>query len=120
MHDTPKHIKRKLRELATAAHEEELRRALLPLADDLDRMRRGELSSHAVSDRMHALHDGEVREMWKMYVLGDPHISVAYAVHTGILAPGSIPADVMPWIEPAIGFYRITAATESHEGADEE
>jgi hypothetical protein len=45
MADTPRRIKRLLREHAAAAHEEELRRALVPVADAFKRWERGELGS---------------------------------------------------------------------------
>jgi len=63
--DLPKPIKRMLREQAARAHEEELRRALLPLAAAFDRWRAGELDSFALSDLIHEFHDGESREIWK-------------------------------------------------------
>ena len=61
MEDTPKHVKRALRELAGAAHEEGLRRALVPLQAGFDRWARGELSSGELTDnrgfRNHELTD---------------------------------------------------------------
>jgi len=45
MADTPRRIKRLLRECAAAAHEEELRLALLPVAEAFSRWEKRELGS---------------------------------------------------------------------------
>jgi len=45
MADTPKRIKRLLREQGGRAHEEELRRALVPVAEAFKRWEHGELGS---------------------------------------------------------------------------
>lgn len=111
--DRTKKIKRLLREQAGAAYEEELRRALLPLAGDFDRRRRGELSSPELSDRIHRFHDGAAREIWKTYHLADPGMSVAYAIHNGILGRESVPAELMPHLGGALAFYRDIDAFEA-------
>jgi hypothetical protein len=49
MAETPKRIRRLLREYAAAAHEEELRRALLPVAEAFKRWERRELDSSELS-----------------------------------------------------------------------
>ncbi|MBV8169038.1 MAG: hypothetical protein JO021_19745, partial [Alphaproteobacteria bacterium] len=46
----PKRIKRMLRECAGKAHDEELRRALLPLADAFKRWERNELQSYDLKE----------------------------------------------------------------------
>ena len=53
--EPPKRIKRLLREFATRAHEEESRRALIPLANAFERWSRGEADSFELSDLVHAL-----------------------------------------------------------------
>ena len=111
MQDIPKHIKRKLRELAGAAHEEELRRALLPLADDFDRMRRGELSSSELTQRLVHFMDGPVDEMEKRYYDLPLPISVAYAVHTGVLSRQGIAPEVLEHLRLPLEFYRMQDET---------
>ena len=58
MGDIPKRVKRLLREYASAAHEEELRRALLPLAEAFKRWEHGDLDSGELSDLIHRFHQG--------------------------------------------------------------
>ena len=58
MTETSKGIKRLIREFAATAHEEELRRALLPLADAFKQWEREELDSFALQERIHKFHQG--------------------------------------------------------------
>ena len=105
MPELPKRLKRLLREHVAAAHDEELRRALLPLADDFDRWRRGEMSSGELSERIHNFHHGPAREIWKMYNYGSPALSLAYAIHQGILPRESVPPEVLEVLGPSLNFY---------------
>ena len=59
--DIPKRVKRLLREYASAAHEEELRRALLALAEAFKRWEHGDLDSGELSDLIHRFHQGPAR-----------------------------------------------------------
>ena len=61
MTETSKRIKRMIREYAAAAHKEELRRALLPLADAFKRWEREELDRFALQDLIHQFHQGAAR-----------------------------------------------------------
>ena len=105
MSDSTKHLKRLLREHAALAHEEELRRALLPLADDFDRWRRGELGSGELSARIHDFHDGAAREIWKTYTYGASELAVAHAIHTGILQREHVPPELLKVLAPTLAFY---------------
>ena len=97
-------VGRALRDLAAAAHEEELRRALLPLADAFDAWRAGRLSSGDLSERIHAFHQGPARELFARY---DPRLvrfAVARAIHAGILPRESVPAEVLDFLAAALEF----------------
>ena len=67
MADVPKRIKRLLREYAAAGHEEELRRALLPVSEAFGRWARRELGSGELSEIIHRFHQGPARELWIRY-----------------------------------------------------
>ena len=58
MADMPKRIKCLLREQAGQAHEEELRRALVPVAEAFKRWEHGEHGSAELSDIIHRFHQG--------------------------------------------------------------
>src|SRR2546422_6315186 len=87
MAETPKRIKRLLREYAAVAHEEELRRALLPVAEAFKRWEREELDSGELSEIIHKFHQGPARDLWVRYNtdrkstrLNSSHGYISYAV----------------------------------------
>ena len=84
MHQPAKSVKRALRELAAAAHEEELRRALLPVAAAFEEWRSGQLGSGELTERMHEFHQGPARELYKRYNSGPLEFAVAQAIVAGV------------------------------------
>ena len=111
MGDIPKRVKRLLREYASAAHDEELRRALLPLAGAFKRWEQGELGSGELSDLIHRFHQGPARELFLRY--NTPHLAapVAYAVAAGILDRTAVPGEVLEHLTGMIEFYEKELAT---------
>ena len=111
MADTPKRIKRLLREYAAAAHEEELRRALLPISEAFGRWERRELGSGDLSEIIHRFHQGPARELWVRY--NAPHLEmvVAFAITTGVLGRDTIPAELLEHLVRAMRFYEEEQAT---------
>ena len=111
MADTPKRIKRLLREYAAAAHEEELRRALLPISEAFGRWERKELGSGELSEIIHRFHQGPARELWVRY--NTPHLEmvVAFAITTGVLGRDTIPAELLEHLAGAMRFYKEEQAT---------
>ena len=105
MEDTPKQIKRALRELAAAAHEEELRRALVPLRAKFDRWARGELSSGELTDNIHQFHQGLARELFARYNSGMLDAAVAYAIVSGFINRSDVPPAVLSHLARALAFY---------------
>ena len=67
MQETPKAIKRLVREWAGIAHDRDLRQALGALHGQFGRWERGEISSFELNDFVHQFHDGASREIWKRY-----------------------------------------------------
>ena len=67
MKATTKTLKRQLRELSGLAHEEELRRALVPLADAFKRWQAGRLGSGALANLIHEFHQGPAKELFDRY-----------------------------------------------------
>ncbi len=120
MRDLPRYIKRMLREHVALAYEEELRRALLPLADDFDRWRRGEMASAEMSHRIHLFHQGPAREIWKTYNLGAPTTSVAYAVHSGILDREQLPPELLEALRGVLVMWESLEAPAPEEEREED
>jgi hypothetical protein len=111
MSDTPKRIKRLLREYAAAAHEEELRRALLPVAEAFGRWERRELGSGELSEIIHQFHQGPARDLWVRY--NAPHLEmvVAFAITSGLLGRYTIPAELLEYLAGSMRFYEEEQAT---------
>src|SRR5256712_14105332 len=82
MAETPKRIKRLLREYAAVAHEEELRRALLPVAEAFKRWEREELASGEVSEIIHKFHQGPARDLWVRYNTAHLEMAVGFGLPT--------------------------------------
>jgi hypothetical protein len=113
MADVPKRIKRLLREYAGAAHEEELRRALLPVSEAFGQWARRELSSGALSEIIHRFHQGPARELWVRYNASHLEMPVAFAITTGVLARETIPAELLEHLAGALRFYEEVQADAS-------
>ena len=94
-------MKGALRELAARAHEEDLRRAMLPVSAAFDRWKARDLESGDLAQIIHEFHDGPARKLYKLYN-GDHRWAVAYAIANGILSVDVVPADVLEYCRPAI------------------
>jgi hypothetical protein len=110
--DMPKRVKRLLREYAAVAHEEELRRALLPLAEAFKRWERGDLGSGELSGLIHRFHQGPARELFVRY--NTPYLvaPVAYAVVEGVLDRTAMPDELLEHLAGMIAFYQEESATQ--------
>lgn len=111
MADTPKRIKRLLREHAREAHEEELRRALVPVAEAFKRWERGELGSGELSEIIHRFHQGPSRELFVRYNTPYLEMAVAYAIAAGVLDRQKIPTELRDHLARALEFYESEQAT---------
>lgn len=100
-HEAPKRIKRLLRELAAKAHEEELRRALTPLAKAFDRWSRGEVDSFELSDLIHEFHQGPSRDLFVRYTRRPHDSTVVYAAAAADIG------DAHAWYERARPGVRV-------------
>jgi hypothetical protein len=105
--ELPKGIKRALRDLAGRAHETALRRALIDLRREFDAWERGEIDAFELKERIHKFHQGPAREICLRFSGGvDLRLLAGYCVHESLIEKESIPAEVMPYIESALSFYR--------------
>ncbi|EEF59633.1 hypothetical protein [Pedosphaera parvula] len=85
MREPTKSEKRKLRELSMQAHEEELRRALLPVDALFDEWKQGKVSSGELAIRIHDWDRGPAFDLYKKYNYGELQLNVAWAVAHGVL-----------------------------------
>ena len=111
MAETPKRIKRLLREYAAVAHEGELRQALLPIAEAFKRWERGELDSGELSEVIHKFHQGPARDLWVRYDTAHLEMAVAFAITMGLLRRDAIPAELLDHLAGPLRFYAEEQAT---------
>ncbi len=107
----PKPVKKKLAELVCTAHETALRQELLKLRDDFARWDRGELDSFRLSERIHQYHDGPNREIYKRFTYTssrDLPMLAASAIRLELVDKQSVPADVLPYLEPWMELLKST------------
>ena len=88
-------VRHELRQLAGRAHEEELRRALLSLANQFDQWKAGALDSFDLSDQIHAFHNGASRVLYNRYTGGMHEVTVASALARGILTRDEISTETL-------------------------
>ncbi len=105
MTDTPQRLTRRLRELARIAYEEELRRALVPLAAAFDAWRTGTITGTDLKEQIHAFHEGPARELFLKYDRRSVRLAVAHAIVSGIIDRARVPAELLEHLKGAIEFY---------------
>lgn len=101
----PKRLKRALRDAAIAAHEEELRRALIPLEAAFQQWRAGRVGSGELAELIHGFHEGPARELFKKYNYGHLELAVAQAIVSGVLDRSRLPVELVQALRQAIAFY---------------
>ena len=108
MEPPTKPVKRTLRQLAALAHEEELRRALLPIAAAFGQWHAGQLGSGELAELIHSYHDGVARELYKRYNSGPIEFAVAHAIVSGVIERDTVPAEVLDYCRGAMEFIGET------------
>jgi len=103
--ETPKHLKRLVREWAAIAHDRELAKALLELGGHFDRWTRGEIGAFELNNLVHRFHDGASREIWKTYATNRLEPAVAFAIATGVLRREELPDQLLHHVAGLIGLY---------------
>ena len=105
MQDTPKRIKRLVREWAGIAHDRELQKALLDLRAHFDHWQRAEITAGELNDLIHRFHDGDSRTIWKKYATNHLEPALGSAVATGIIRRDELPSELLQHIAGLIEFY---------------
>lgn len=114
--EIPKRIKRRLRELSTRAHEEELRRALLPLSRSFDEWREGRMSSGELVLVVRDFDRGPAREMFVRYNRGPVTANVAYALREGLLKREEVEDEVIEHLAGGLAFFEYEAKADEAGG----
>jgi hypothetical protein len=90
-----KRTKKLIREFKIKAHEEELRRALVPLSESFDLWKGGRVSSGEVAELIHEFNRGPARDLFKNYNGPMQDFMLAGAIAHGILDRAEIPGDLL-------------------------
>lgn len=102
-----KRVRFLLRQLASKAHEREVRKLLEPLAGSFTEWEAGKLGTWDMVERIHRFVQGPCRRLAKRYDTASIlHMNVAYAIVTGLVSESEVPAEVMKALEAPIAFYR--------------
>jgi hypothetical protein len=105
MPEIPKRLKRLLRTCAGEAHEEELRRALEPLAEAFDRWKHGDIASSDLSNLVHKFHQGPARDLFAKYDTNHLEAPVAHAIVRGVLDKDKISPELLERLAKWLNFY---------------
>ena len=103
--ETPKRIKRLVREYAGIAHDRELEAALLGLRGEFDRWQRGEITPGQLTDLIHQFHQGPARRIWAKYSTNHLNPAVAYAIAMGFLRKDELPQELLQYLSALIELY---------------
>ena len=99
--------KKKLSELADLAYQREMESLLMNLADKFDQFRSKEISCFELNELIHKYHDGDARDIYKLYSLKDGDLFfVGRAVSMGILKIDEIPESLKDSILQAVQFFK--------------
>jgi hypothetical protein len=93
------------------AHEEDLRRALVPIAEAFKRWERRELGSGELTEIVHRFHQGPAKDLWVRYNTAHLEMAVAFAITTGVLSRDTVPAELLDHLARAMRFYEEEQAT---------
>ena len=93
-HHYSKPIRKKLRELASLAHERELSSTLETLDRHFAQWRRQEIDCFDLNDRIHSFHQKTSSELWKTYSSMEDDFLVCRAVDLGFLSKEDVPEKV--------------------------
>lgn len=105
MRDTPKRLKRLVREWAAIAHDRELTKALQELRTHFDRWQQSEITAAELNGLIHQFHEGVARDIWKSYATKHLEPAIGFAVATGIFRREELPAELLEHVAGWIQFY---------------
>lgn len=112
-HELSKRMKRILRKLSMEAHEEELRRALIPLAQSFEDWRAGQVGSGELAILIEDFHNGPARDLFRLYNSGMLTFTVSSAIARGVLNRQNVPEEVLEFLAREIMYCEEDARHEA-------
>ena len=104
--------KQELRELVSECYEEHLSSLLENLYEDFQKWGSKYIDVFELTNRIHEFHDGNARELYKMYVLSPPEVAIVYALRNNIVGPEGIGGDLYKKLG---GHLNLMAAFDENE-----
>ena len=98
--------RREVRRLAGLAHERELISAAAELQAAFESWRTGKIDVFSLNEQIHKYHDGISRDLYKAYVMGEAHWSVASAIARGVLKESEVLPELVDSLQSVIDFAR--------------
>lgn len=112
MEPVPKRIRRLLREHGAVAYEEELRRALMPLAAAFKKWQQGEITSRELSDLIHEFHQGPAQKLFVRYDRRMLVPAVSQAIVNGVLKKAEVPPELLSHLSRSIEYWEDEKSEE--------
>ena len=112
-HNTPKKIKRAIREYASQLYEADLRKELEALSTKFAEWQAGTIDSFDLQDAIHQFHHGAARELYKQYNQSDLDFIVAQAIVAGPINREQVPAEVLAHLGNVIAFFENQQQAEA-------
>jgi len=98
--------KRRLKALASVAHERELSAALTELVTGFSEWRDGKIGSFELDDHIHAYKKGPARDIWTFYATMDTALAVARGLGHGILEESEVDESLRALLARQVEFFR--------------
>lgn len=98
--------KRRLKALASVAHERELSAALRELETGFSEWRDGKIDSFELDDRIHAFKKGPARDIWTFYSTMDVASAVARGLGHEILEESEVDESLRAALARRVEFFR--------------
>jgi hypothetical protein len=95
-------MKKSLREFVCIAQEQELKRALQPIADAFEKWKNNEISSKYIYEKIRNFNGGSAREIYNKYTKLTNRQLVDQAIDGGKLSSDKIPDDLLRDLANAI------------------
>ena len=92
--------------MAAVAHERELSVALEKLQSKFESWKKDEIDCFELNQEIHEFHNGESRDLYKFYAMGEPYQAVAYAIANGIITESEAIKEYIQEITPSIEYFK--------------
>lgn len=94
--------KRRLRELAAEAHENELSEALDELFEEFTKWADNAFGASELNEKIHEFHNGISRELYTRYVLNEPRLAVSIGLSRKAISRSQVEPELLQKLQPLL------------------